>query len=88
MAVHHLTARGRLIQFDCLTAVARVHVKSGAEILKLLIRHPDRVQIRSGEGHPVNMKCGAQDTISIEYIPAVDSKHGTIGDVQTVEFLK
>jgi tetratricopeptide (TPR) repeat protein len=84
----YLTVKGRLKRFDCLGDVARMHVSAEGKTHVLLIRTPDRIQIRNGTGAPVNMTCGPQDTpISVDYLPHADAAHNSTGDVYAIELL-
>lgn len=84
-----LSARGRLVQMDCLDGVARLHVQDGEAIRKLLIRNPTAVTIRNTAAYTTEMTCGPQNTgINVEYTPSVDAKHQTVGDVRAIEFVK
>jgi tetratricopeptide (TPR) repeat protein len=83
-----LTVTGRIVRFDCLGPVARIHVKAGPTTHALLLRSPDRVFIKNANGASVNMTCGEQSTpVTVEYDSAVDEKYATKGDVRTIEFL-
>lgn len=80
-------ATGTLQQIDCLGSRARltVHTAEG-KTAKLLIVDPGKIAI-SGGGD-LTLGCGAQKArrVSIEYVPKVDTKLGTAGEVATIEF--
>lgn len=83
----YLTAKGRLMQLDCLNGPARMHIASDGMTYLLLIRKPDQVAVRSNQGTAVNMTCGRQNTpVTVEYRPVRDDKYDTGGDVQAIEF--
>lgn len=79
------TVTGVLNRFDCLGAVARIHVVAGPKTHVLLIRQPDRVVI--GGGGTRTLACGPQKTpATVHFVPATDDKYGTSGDVRAIDF--
>jgi hypothetical protein len=81
------TVSGTLTQVDCLGKQARLIVQStDKKIVRLLVADPSKV-VYSGDGE-VSLGCGAQKPrrIHIEYVPKVNAKLGTAGEVAIIEF--
>jgi tetratricopeptide (TPR) repeat protein len=79
--------RGTLRQVECLGSKARLTVQSDDhKTVRLLVADPSKVSI-AGRGEQT-FSCGKQAPrpVSIEYIPKVDARLGTVGEVATIEF--
>lgn len=79
---------GTLARVDCLDAGAMrltIRIDGGGEI-KLLIRDPNHLSVKSGEA---KFACGAQRSprkIRVIYTAKADAKLGTVGDIAMVDF--
>jgi tetratricopeptide (TPR) repeat protein len=91
LRIHHEETResfsGPLHQLDCLSAGARIHVRSGQRRLTFVITDPGQVFIRGG-AVTMDFSCGAQKPrrVTVEYVPKPDAKLGTAGVVRVLEF--
>lgn len=79
---------GTLARVDCLTAGAmRLTIRiDGGGSIKLLIRDPNHLSVKSGD---VRFSCGLQRAprkIRVVYKVDADAKLGTVGDVAMVDF--
>jgi hypothetical protein len=78
---------GTLKQVDCLGKQARLIIEAeGKKIVKLLVADPSKVAY-SGSGE-VALGCGVQKArrVFVEYVPKVNAKLATAGEVATIEF--
>jgi hypothetical protein len=78
---------GRLKQVDCLGKQARMVIETeDKKTVKLLVADPGKVAY-SGTGE-VTLGCGVQKErrVSVEYVPKVNARLATAGEVATIEF--
>ncbi len=83
------SARGKLVQIDCLGGPARLVIQEdGGGRTRLLIRDPSRVAVLGGG--ELQIRCGPQRApriVSVEFYPKKDARHGTSGEVSTIEYV-
>ena len=80
-------ARGTLKQVDCLGRTARLIIQTGdGKSVRLAVRDASHIAI-AGEKEEA-LGCGRVKPrrISVEYVPRIDAKLATAGDVVTIEF--
>ena len=82
---------GRLAQVECLKdGVSILHIRSeDNKLTLLLVRDPGKITIM-GTGNNLSWKCGVQAKprpVEVKYFPRKDARHGTAGDVASVEFM-
>jgi hypothetical protein len=80
---------GVLQQVDCIGTRARLVVRTGSGLVRLLIPDPAKVMIMGGG--EARLGCGPQrppKRVKVEYIPRADKAAGTAGDAAVVEFVK
>jgi len=80
-------AEGTLKQVDCLGAQARLTIETAdKKTVKLLVSDPKKV-VYSGGGERT-LGCGVQKArhVTVEYVPKVNAKLATAGEVATIEF--
>ena len=80
---------GVLARVDCIGRQAVLHVASGKEVTRLFVTDPGQVELAGGG--QLSLTCGPQRAgrkVSIDYIPRPDPTQNTVGDTQTVEFVK
>ncbi len=81
---------GVLVELECLSPAARMHIETGGKRLTLAIRDPSTIVIRVAEGaeSATDMDCGPQRRkVRVDYVPKLDEKFGTSGDLKILGFL-
>jgi hypothetical protein len=80
-------AEGMLQSFDCLGRQARLVVKmKDGKTVQLLVQDASQIAVTGGEH---SLSCGPQHParlITVQYVPKIDKKLGTIGEVASIEF--
>jgi tetratricopeptide (TPR) repeat protein len=80
--------RGVLQEVECLGTRARLHILSGQIRVSLLIRDPERVQVKGRQSSEVQITCGPQKETRVyaEYVPVDDPELKTSGDIVSLQF--
>jgi hypothetical protein len=80
--------RGTLQEIECLGKEARITILAASTRVSLLIRDPDRVELKNSDASTVNFTCGPQKNtrVIVEYRPKDDGQFKTSGDIATLEF--
>ena len=80
-------AAGTLTAVECVKGKARLVIRSGGTLTRLLVADPGKVVVM-GKGE-LTLGCGPQKParqVNVEFTPRVDKALGTAGDVALVEF--
>jgi len=85
-----LTAAGKFVEFNCDNQILKVGLLAGTQRLMFHIEDPQKMFVRNkGDATvTIELNCGAQkeEALTVEYVPRVDAKLGTIGVVRVLEF--
>jgi tetratricopeptide (TPR) repeat protein len=82
-----VSVTGVLQRVDCMGSQARLHIASGRQITRILVRDAGHVEIAGGGER--SFSCGVQKparSVRVDYVPKTEAPHSTVGEAVKIEF--